>query len=239
MKYLFLLTVLIVSACADAPKVIKGKGGVYGVLSADAHPAFNKKLESELGSNSIYGEMKATGNKYQDNMVNYAKLDELYVGLIQTNIPSRQHQLTATAEGMSQQSIALALGDTIQLHNHTHRSQNFFVAETSATGAAIQTFPGLAAGASASYKIELEGDLELLSEDDETLKTAIFSKKDMLAKRVSSGDSYQFDNLDPGSYQLIFWYWRLGKIRQTVQIKAEENTRVDKTLTVDSVINSY
>lgn len=60
----------------------------------------------------------------------------------------------------------------------------------------------------------------------------------MLAKRMSSGEHYQFDKLEPGSYQLIFWYWRLGKIQQTVHIQAEENSRVDKTLTVDSVINS-
>ncbi len=239
MKYLFLLSVLIVSACADAPKVIKGKGGVYGMLSADSHPLFNKKLENDPGSNSIYGEMKATGVKYQDNMVNYAKLDELYVGLVQTNLSPQQHQLTATAEGMSRQSIALATGDTLQIHNTTHRSQNFFVAKSSGTEEGIQTFPSLAAGATASYKIDLEGDLELLSEDNEALKTAIFSKKNMLTKRVSSGDSYQFDNLDPGSYQLIFWYWRLGEIKQTVQIQAEENIRVDKVLTVDSVINSH
>ncbi|MDP1771544.1 MAG: hypothetical protein Q8L15_04610 [Methylobacter sp.] len=237
MKYLFLLSVLLVSACADAPKVIKGKGGVYGMVSADSHPAFNKKLESDSGSSSIYGESKVTGVKYQDNMVNYAKLDELYVGLVQANLPPQQHQLTANAEGMSQKSIALATGDMIQLRNNTGRSQNFFVAETSSAGGNIQTFPSLAAGATASYKIDLEGDLELLSEDNEALKTAILSKKNMVTKRVSSGDSYQFDNLDPGSYQLIFWYWRLGKIQQNVQVRTEENIRVDKILTVDTVIN--
>lgn len=239
MKYLFLLSVLILPACADAPKVIKGKGGVYGMVSADSHPAFNKKLESDSGSDSIYREMKAAGVKYQDDMVNYAKLDELYVGLIQANLSPQQHQLTATAGGLSRKSIALAAGDTLQIRNNTNRSQNFFVAETSDTGGSIQTFPSLAVGATANYKIELEGDLELLSEDDKALKTVIFSKKNMLTKRVSSGDSYQFDNLNPGNYQLIFWFWRLGKMQQTIQIQMEENIRVDKVLTVDSVINSY
>jgi hypothetical protein len=239
MKYLFLLSVLILSACADAPKVIKGKGGVYGMVSADSHPAFNKKLESDSDSSSMYEEMKAAGVKYQDDMVNYAKLDELYVGLIQANLSPQQHQLTATAGGMSRKSIALAAGDTLQIRNNTKQSQNFFVAETSDTGGSIQTFPSLAVGATANYKIELEGDLELLSEDDEALKTVIFSKKNMLTKCVSSGDSYQFDNLNPGNYQLIFWFWRLGKMQQTIQIQMEENIRIDKILTVDSVINSY
>lgn len=237
MKYLFLLTVFILPACIDAPKVITGKGGVYGMLSADSHPSFNKKLGNDPGSNAMYGDMKATGIQYQDNMVDYAKLDELYAGLVLEGLPPQQHQLTATAEGMSLKSIALAVGDILQLHNNTHSSQNFFVAEISTTGEKIQAFPPLAAGATANYKIELEGDLELLSENNEALKTVILSKKNMLTKRVSSGDNYQFDNLNPGSYQLIFWYWRLGKIKQTIQIQAEENIRVDKTLTVDAVIN--
>lgn len=239
MKYLLLLTVLILSACVNAPKIIKGKGGVYGQLSADSHPLFNRKLESDQNSGSIYGEMKATGVKYQDNMVNYARLDELYVGLIQANLPSQQHQLTANKDGMSPRAIALAVGDTIVLRNNTQQNQAFFVAETSKTDGNVQAFPRLAAGATASYVIELEGDLELLSEDNEALKTAIFSKKNMRTQRVSSGGNYQFDNLDPGSYRLIFWYWRLGKIQQTIRILVEENLRVDKTLTVDSVIKSY
>jgi hypothetical protein len=238
MKYLLLSVVFILSACADAPKVVKGKGGVYGMVSADSHPLFNNKMEHDSGS-SIYGEMKAAGIKYQDNMVNYAQLDELYVGLVQANLPPQEHQLTATAEGMSRQSMALATGDSIRIQNNSGRNQDFFVAKPSGTDKDIQVFPMLPPGATATYKIELEGDLELLSDNNAALKTAIFAKKNMLVKRVSSGENYQFDNLDPGSYRLIFWYWRLGKIEQTVQIQAEQTIRVDKVLTVDSVIHAH
>ncbi len=239
MNHLFLLAVLMLTSCANAPDVIPGKGGIYGRLSADSHPAFNKKLESNQGSGSVYGDTQANDAKYRDNMVDYHQLDELYVGLIQPNLSPQQHQLTATSEGMSSHSLALAVGDTLQLHNNSTQSQRFYIAETADTGEGIQTFPTLEAGATANYKIDLEGDLELLSEDNENLKTLLFAKKNMLAKRVSSGDSYQFGNLDPGSYQLIFWYWRLGKIQQIVQVRAEENSRVDKTLTVDSVIKAH
>ncbi|MGZ5006724.1 MAG: hypothetical protein ACXWE9_01635 [Methylobacter sp.] len=236
MKYLVLLCVAVLSACAGGPKVIKGKGAVYGMVSADSHPALIKKLESGSGS-TIYGETNASGIKYQDDMVNYAKLDELYVGLVQPNSPSQQHQLVAGDQGLSRKSIALAPGDTLQIRNDSRRSQNFFLAETSG-GGNIQTFPSLAAGATANYKVELEGDLQLQSEDNEAIKAVVFSKKNMLVKRVASGGDYQFDNLEPGSYQLIFWYWRLGKIRQNVQVHAEENIRINKVLTVDSVINA-
>lgn len=237
MKYLLLLAALMLSACVEGPKVIKGKGGVYGRLSADSHPLFRNKSINDPGANAAYGGVNEAAGDSQDDRVNYAKLDELYVGLVQTNLPPRQHQLTATAGGMSPKSIALATGDTLQIRNNTPKSQNFFVAQVAGTGEGIQTFPSLPAGATASYKIDLEDDLELLSEDNELLNAKLFAKKNMLAKRVSSGDSYQFDNLDPGSYQLVFWYWRLGKIKQTVQVQAEENVRVDKVLTVDSVIN--
>lgn len=237
MNYLFLLAVLILSSCADAPKLMPGKGSVYGVLSADSHPSFTKKQENEQGSGNVYNETKATGTKYQEDMINYAKLDELYVGLVQPRWSPQQHQLTATAEGISPKSLALAVGDTIQLRNNTPQTQHFFVAETSA-GQGVQTFSSLAAGATANYQIDLEGDLELLSEDNDKLKTVLFSKKNLLAKRVSSGGSYQFENLEPGSYQLVFWYWRLGKIQQTVQVRAGENVRVDRVLTVDSVIHA-
>jgi hypothetical protein len=196
-------------------------------------------MENEAGSSSMYSELKAAGIKYQDNMVNYAQLDDLYVGLIQAHLAPQQHQLTANNDGMSPKAIALAVGDTVLIHNNTQQAQNFFVAETVAETGKVQAFPSLAAGAKASYKIDLEGDLALLSEDNGILKTAVLAQKNMQALRVSSGGSYQFSNLNPGTYPLIFWYWRLGKIQQAIQIQADENLRVDKTLTVDSVIKAH
>ncbi|MGZ5051432.1 MAG: hypothetical protein ACXWF8_10930 [Methylobacter sp.] len=237
MKYLLLPVFLILAACADAPKIVAGKGGVYGTVFTDSHPLFKKKMEH--GSSSLYGEPQGYGVKYRDDMVNYAELDDLYVGLAPVNLPLRQHHVTATAEGMSPKSIALATGDSVHLHNQTDRDQSFFVVKSGGTDKDIQAFPAVPAGAAADVKIDLEGDLELLSEDNDKLKTVVFSKKNMLAKRVASGGSYQFDNLEPGSYQLIFWYWRLGKIQQTVQVPAGDNVRVDKVLTVDSVVNLH
>jgi hypothetical protein len=238
MKYLLLLTALCLAACTHEPKLAAGKGAVYGVLSADAHPAFKEKHRNNAGSDSIYGSDSGGGIVYKDNMVDYPKLDELYVGLVQPDLAPQLHQVTANAGGMSPRSLALAPGDVLHIQNNTAHGQQFFITATSGGDDSIQSLPGLAAGAAADYTVELEGDLELLSEDDESLKTALLSKKNMLGKRVSSGDYYQFENLDPGSYRLIFWYWRLGKIQQTIQIHAGENTRVDKTLSVESVMRS-
>ena len=61
----------------------------------------------------------------------------------------------------------------------------------------------------------------------------------MLSKQLSSGQAYQFELLNPGDYQLIFWYWRLGKIQQAIHINGQENIHIDKTLTVDSVMHAH
>jgi len=237
MKYRVLLTALCLAACAHEPKLAAGKGAIYGVLLADAHPAFKEKHMNNAGSGSIYDSGNGGDIVYKDDMVDYPKLEELYVGLVLADLAPQRHQLTANADGMSPRSLALAPGDVLHIQNRSGHSQQFFI--TTASGSdGIQSFPGLAAGASADYIVELEGDLELLSEDDENLKTVLLAKKNMLGKRVSSGAYYQFENLSPGSYRLIFWYWRLGKIRQSIQVRAGENTRVDKTLSVESVMHS-
>ena len=61
----------------------------------------------------------------------------------------------------------------------------------------------------------------------------------MQSQRLSNGETYRFEQLSPGNYQLIFWYWRLGLVKQDIRIKAEENLRVDKILTVDGVMQSH
>ena len=80
--------------------------------------------------------------------------------------------------------------------------------------------------------------LELLSENDANLKASLFARKNMLVKRLKNGETYQFENLNPGQYTLIFWYWRLGKIEQKIDVKAGESVRIDKTLSVDSIMRS-
>ncbi len=235
MKKLFLLSALLLAACSTGPEIVSGKGAIYGVLSADAHKEFRKKADSG-SSAGPYGSPKS-GIVYKDNMMNYSKLDDLYVGLVQPEFKLRQHRLFARESGMSKKSLALALGDELHIHNNTAQPQNFFI--TTASDEAFQSFPELAAGDNASYKVNLEGELELLSEDSEALKMALFVKKNMQTRRVRSGGKYQFEQLSPGMYSLVFWHWRLGKIRQDVQVQAGENTRVDGTLSIDRVMQGH
>lgn len=240
MKHLFLLSVLVLTACSmKAPQVAADKGAVYGVLMADAHSEFKAKQQQlSVSSSDPYATTKETNIIHQDNLVNYAVLDDLYVGLVVPTLSVQQHTLHVSAQGISPRSVALATGDILQVYNDTTLSQTFFVTQTPDSGDGIQSFPSLAAGSSANYTIQLVGNLELQSENNDHLKANLFSRKNMLTKRLSSGGTYQFENLNPGQYSLIFWYWRLGKIEQQIQIKQGESIRVDKTLSVDNIMRS-
>lgn len=238
MKALFLLSTLLLAVCsAQAPRVTADKGAVYGALTAQANSAFREK-HSQSGAGSVYDTDNGTGIVYKDDMVNYPALDELYVGLVVPVLSPQQHSVHVSTQGMSPRSLALAEGDMLQIFNDTGRQQTFFITQTSDTGEGIQSFPVLAAGSSANYPVQLAGSLELLSEDDPNLKASLFSRKNMTVKRLKSGETYQFENLNPGQYELIFWYWRLGKMTQKIEVKAGESIRVDKTLSVDSIMRS-
>ena len=154
-------------------------------------------------------------------------------------LSSQQYTVHVTAEGMSPRSQALAVGDVLRVYNDTGREQSFFITQTPDNGDGIQSFPALAAGSSANYPVLLAGTLELLSENDVNLKTSLLSRKNMAVKRLKNGETYQFENLNPGQYELIFWYWRLGKIAQKIEVKAGESVRVDKSLSVDSIMGAH
>ncbi len=239
MKHLFLLSALLLAACsAQTPRVTADKGAVYGVLTAQANSAFREKYR-QSDTSSVYGTEKETGIVYQDDMLNYPALDELYVGLVGQALSSQQYTVHVTAEGMSPRSQALAVGDVLRVYNDTGREQSFFITQTPDNGDGIQSFPALAAGSSANYPVLLAGTLELLSENDVNLKTSLLSRKNMAVKRLKNGETYQFENLNPGQYELIFWYWRLGKIAQKIEVKAGESVRVDKSLSVDSIMGAH
>jgi len=237
MKYLFLLTALLLFSCTHTPEIIVDKGAVFGVLSSDAHPSFTNKIRDKSSSADDYRDENSQGVIYHDNMVNYSQLNELYVGLVLPYYTPREHHLFAEPEKMSPSSLALSSGDMLKIQNNTSSTQHFFISDIEGEG--FQSFPELQAGQNAYFTVNIEGNLELLSEDNDALKVVLFSKKNMLTKKLFSGQRYQFENLPPDSYQLIFWYWRLGKIEKTIRIEAQKNIRVDETLTVDSVMRSY
>ena len=241
MKHLYLFSVLLLSAWAtvQAAPLEAGKAGVYGELTAEENSVVKEKRQQSNVSSSPYDSPTQTSETVSsDELVNYANLDDLYVGLVVPTLATQQHIVNVSAQGISPRALAVAVGDSLQVFNDTAATQSLFLTQTINSGEGIQTFPSLAAGSSATYSVQLAGDLELLAENDGNLKARLLSKKNMQVKRLSSGDSYQFENLQPGEYNLIFWHWRLGKIEQKITLNSGDNLRVDKTLSVDSIMRS-
>lgn len=239
MKYLFLCAFLLLTACSttSAPKIMAGRGAVYGVVSAGLHPDLKNNRQSGTSATDTYMDDAGGGIYYQGNMIDYSRLKEIYVGLISADYRPQLHQVYVEPNGIYPYSLALSPNDTLHIHNNTAIPLNFYI-----TGLAdkqgFQSFPELKAGQAAFFKLKLEGRLGLLAEEDEKLKLHLLAKENMLSQKLSSGQDYRFERLKPGDYQLIFWYWRLGEIREDIHIKAQENISIDKTLTVDSVMQS-
>ena len=87
-------------------------------------------------------------------------------------------------------------------------------------------------------QVKLTGHLELLSEEKDSWAVRILSRPGLISQRVASGENYVFEKLDPGSYTLIFWYWRLGSVEKQVNVTAGRNQRIDQVLSVDQVIGN-
>lgn len=239
MKFRLFLSLLLLTACTSEIKPLPNKAAIYGTVTAASHPLYTQKQESNGGSSSVYSESNPSVIKYADNMVDYSALNDIYVSIILPKTSPREHQVIITDSGITPSSLALAVGDSLVIDNQSHRIQSLFIAQAPESGVAIQSFPPLSAGTKQSVKLKLEGNLELLSEDNDALKAMLFSQKNLQAQRVASGGQYIFNDLDEGSYTLVFWYWRLGKLYQTVTVHRGESIEVDKLLTVDSVVHAH
>jgi hypothetical protein len=231
-KFVPVFLIFVFSACASIPipPIVPGKGSVFGTLTAQSHSKIIEKAKGsakhDYASNGLI--------IFNKDMVNYSNLKELYACLIDpTYIGGKKIGITATAEGLSPRSLALSPGDIISINNSTERSLTFFLADM---GDAFQDLGKVNPGQTNSFTIKIQGSLELGTDEDERIKTIVFSQNGLRSKRVASGQSYSFEKLEPGSYDMIFWFWRLGKIHKQVQINPGQNTSVHETLSVNTVM---
>tara|TARA_B100000315_G_scaffold246224_1_gene273275 strand:+ start:484 stop:873 length:390 start_codon:yes stop_codon:yes gene_type:complete len=128
----------------------------------------------------------------------------------------------------------VAKGDTIRITNGTSKPLTFFLADINGDG--IQEILLLPPGNSADMMVELVGDLELTTDEDDKLITAVLSREGLQSRRVRSGSLYTFRNMKPGEYGLMFWFWRLGYLKRKVTIEADDHTNVNGILSVDTIV---
>jgi len=231
-KFVPVFLIFIFSACASipVPPIVSGKGSVYGTLTAQSH---SKIIEKAKGSKD-HDYASDGGIIFNKDMVNYPNLKELYACLIDPAYKGgKKININVTTDGVSPRSLALSLGDIIAINNSTQRSLTFFLADM---GDAFQDLGKVNPGQTKSFTIKIQGSLELGTDEDERIKTIVFSKDGLRSKRVASGQAYSFEKLEPGSYDMIFWFWRLGKIHKKIQINSGQNTIVHETLSVNTVM---
>ena len=219
--------------CATGPEIMQGKGNIFGQVDARPHKEFLAK--AQRGAPDDYMVHGADKIIYTREMVNYDALDEIYVGLIHPDhIGPAEHALTINDDRPSLRSILVGQGDVLKVRNNSVRTLSFYLIDPASDD--IQEYPALRPGQSAGLPVNLEGSLELGADEDDALVVSILSVKNLVSRQVSSGGTYEFTALDPGTYDVLFWFWRLGKIERRVVVQSGTNNRIDETLSVDRII---
>jgi len=233
-----LLAALFLSGCQTVPlPTKKGFGNIYGTVTARSHKAIIAKAEAAKNAYAAgpYETRRAGGTDYSDTRMNYEKLDEIYVGVIGAS-PERGtvHAVKAGHAGFEPGSLALSTGDVLRVTNITSHPLTIYLAAT--TSDAFDELPVLAPGASGEITVGSSGDFELGADEGDHLPAMILARPGMAVKRVSSGSSYTFENLKPGDYRMLFWYWRLGAMESDVTVIADKAVNKSETLAVDTLV---
>lgn len=234
------LALAVLAACQSIPeiKLAPGTGAVTGTLTSAPHKDLMAKATSEANAMSTgsYVHADATGRIYYDEkMINYEILDELYAGLI---VPGRRqpvsHAMSAGGGGLSPRSVALAKGDRLRLTNATKDVLTFFVTDT---GGGIVEFAPLGPGASGEAVIDLEGPLEIGADERANMTGSLLSRPGLAVRVVKSGGRYVFKDLAPGTYDMVFWYWRLGSLERRAKVTPGTIVEINEKLSVDRTVH--
>jgi hypothetical protein len=230
--YTILLLAVFLYSCSSVPEIIPGKGAIYGTITANSHKEILAKASKN--KDDIYAGIG--GIIFTDQMVNYPELKELFVCLLDPSSQGgKDHLLIVDNEKMSHRSLAIGKGDKLTIQNNSSKTLTFFLAGKDED---IQVYPSIKPGERSSLTVQLEGDLELGSDEDESLQTTILSRRGLIGQQHKSGEQYSFENLSPGSYEILFWFWRLGLVEKNIRINAGENINLNQVLSVDKILES-
>jgi hypothetical protein len=234
MKSLIIVScVVLLFSCQKTfkPTMISGKGAISGTIETRAHSDMIAKTKKAADDDEE--DYSASGKiVYSDAMVNYDKLDDIYVGLIGSGSDTKSVvDVIVTEDGFEPRAVAISTGDRIRIFNATPNSLTFYAADLNSDD--VEEFAPMAAGARGEITVSLEGLLEIAADERDDLIATVLSQRGMRVRRVTSGETYLFNNLTPGDYRMVFWYWRLGMLERSTSVKASKVTEVNEYLSVD------
>jgi hypothetical protein len=128
----------------------------------------------------------------------------------------------------------VAVGDKIRVNNETDEDLTVYLVGDGDDD--IQEFPLVEAGRSETLIVELAGSLEIGVDEIKANVMPVVAGRGWRTKRLSSGDEYEFEDLRPGTYNLRFWFWRLGSIERQVKLGAGQRLRADEILSADRIV---
>jgi len=186
---------------------------------------------------SGYGGGGSEGDANTSDVVamNYTEITEIFVIL---SHPEWQggavHKVELSPYGLDAEALAVSRGDIIRLHNKTANAYTPYLAGTGDDE--IQVFPAVKPGTSSDLKVRITGDLELGLDEDEEEIIVVAAGSGWKSQQISSGKQFDFRELSAGTYDLKFWYWRLGALDHVVSLKAGEDVEINEVLSVDRII---
>jgi len=228
---------VLTSLTAPAAFADSDTGAIYGLVTTKGHKEVLAKWQSqstEKSDDDRYGYGNDGG--LPPGAINYSNLTGIYVILTDPAYKGgRFHEARIDGDGFWPAALAVAVGDKIRVNNETDQDLTVYLAGDGEDD--IQEFPLIEAGRSETLVVKLVGSLEIGIDEIEDEVLPVAAGPGWRTKRLSSGDEYEFENLAPGSYDLRFWFWRLGSITRQVTVGADQRVKADEVLSVDRIIH--
>jgi hypothetical protein len=222
------------------------KARIFGVVETRGHAevlakwaavakASKAKIPDYTSQGVIGSSIDRSYNEGDEVAINYQDLGDIFVVL--SHAPWQGgvvHEVELSTYGLNVEVLAVAKGDTIRLHNNTNNPYTPYLAGTGDDD--IQDFPTIAPGSVNDLVVDLTGELELGLDEDDEETIIIAAGIGWKSHKVKSGDAYEFKDLEGGSYNLMFWYWRLGRLGHKLSLNPGEAVELNEVLSVDRIV---
>jgi len=218
-----------------APSFGGDNGTVYGTVKAMGHKDVLAKWSAQTTEKTSDSQGYGTDDNLPAGAIDYSNLSGIYAILDDSNYKGgRFHEVRIEADGSWPSALAVAVGDKLRVNNETDNDITVYLAGDGDDD--IQELPVIEAGRSETLVVELTGQLELGVDELEDVSVPVVSGRGWRTQRLSSGDDYEFEDIKPGNYSLVFWFWRLGSITQSVTVGPGKRVKMDQILSVDRIV---